>query len=77
MTHPNDAAPDAAEKRYSTGSLVDPRPTDAQFDDENEAVIKARRDSEEMFQQQPRAVWQNEDGELLWIVYEGRLYRDD
>lgn len=75
--HDRAAAPDAAEKRYSTGALVDPRPTDPQFDDENEAIHRAQRACDIPFAQQPRAVWDNESGEILWIVYEGRLYHDD
>lgn len=62
---------------YSTGALTDPRPDDQDFIDEGEAIAQAKKDSVEMFKTQPRAVWHTEDGEILWIVYEGRLYSDE
>lgn len=65
------------EKPYSTGALTDPRDSDLEFATESEAIKQAEKDSVEMFKTQPRAVWHTEDGEILWIVYEGRLYRDE
>lgn len=64
------------ERPYSTGALTDPRDNDPQFASEDEAIKQGQKDSLEMFKTQPRAVWDSDDGEVLWIIYEGRLYND-
>jgi len=62
-------------KRYSTGFLIYPSATDASSDDLEESLTLASQDSMNDSLSQPRAVWNNETGEVIYIVYEGTIYQ--
>jgi hypothetical protein len=60
------------EKKYSIGRLERPQPDDEQFDDFVDAEVKA---IEESIDDAVWAVWENESGEILAIVYMQVVYR--
>jgi hypothetical protein len=57
---------------YSVGELKNPQPTDRRFATPLQAELAAR---EESWPDRILGIWDDEDGELIAIAYDGGIYR--